>query len=139
MLTNVTYGVASKYGYALTILTALAAAVTELAGQATALGIPTSTLAWISAGLAIITTLGRWAQKLWGERPIGMGLPSWAAFTVNAIAGLMLILGDLVNQAITLGVSQRVWGIMIAALSAALILARQLSSALGDNNTGAPQ
>lgn len=128
MDTKPTWGVASIYGYALAFLSALAATIGQIQGDLTPLGGTPERLAWITASLVIVTTLGRYAQSRWGERPVSWGWGSTISYGVATLSGLLAVVADLADDALLVGVPQTVLVTITAVISNAVVLGRQLQA-----------
>lgn len=129
---NVSWGFGSLYGYGLAILSALVATIGSIQDDIAPLGIDPQHLGWISAALVIVTTIGRYAQSAWGSHPVSWGPASLITFAVSVVSGLLLVLGDLADEAWLLGMSEDTWAAIIAALGVFLVFGRQLLAVFGE-------
>jgi hypothetical protein len=129
---TVSWGFGSIYGYVLAFLSALVATVGSIADDVAPLGIEPKTLGIISAGLVIVTQLGRYAQSAWGSKPVGWGPASLITFAVSVVSGLLLVLGDLSDEAFLLGMTENTWAAIIAVLGVFLVFGRQLLAVFGE-------
>lgn len=126
---KVSVGKSTYIGYGFAFLAFLTAIIGKASTDNLPLGIPPLTLVLTGAAVAIVTTLGRAAQAIWGSHPVHWGWGSTVTFGLTVIASLQLVLADVTNNAILLGLTPGEMTRIDGYLASALIAGRMLQSA----------